>query len=90
MANKRQLKRGINTLCNELLAETVAITLCGKTFAQEDIDKILVNILKLQDDMLNRVSHPEPGLPQKAYFKNLQTDMATGVESIAEQIKALL
>lgn len=90
MANKRQLKKGINALCNELLSETVAITLCGKQVEQKDIDKVMVNILNLQDDMLNRVSHPEPGMSQKAYFKKMRADILASVDDITEQIKAIL
>ncbi len=90
MANKRQLKKGINFLCGELMAETVAIKHYQKPVRQQDLDNVMTGILRLQDDMLNRVSHPEPGMPQKAFYKKLRTDMVHGVDDIVAQINALL
>ena len=90
MANKRQLKKGINFLCGELMAETVAITHYQKPVARQDVDNVMTGILRLQDDMLNRVSHPEPGMPQKDFYKKLRTDMVHGVDDIVAQINALL
>ena len=90
MANKRQLKKGINFLCGELMAECVAIMHYQKPTAQEDVDNAMTNILKLQDDMLNRVSHPEPGMPAKKYFKKLRDDVVARTTEIVGQINALL
>lgn len=90
MAKRRELKKGINFLCGELFAECVSITLYQKPVQQQDIDNVMTNILNLQDDMLNRVSHVEPGMPAKAYFKQLRTDMVSRTEEIVAQINALL
>ena len=90
MAKRRELKKGINFLCGELFAECVAIMHYQKPPPQEDVDNVMTNILQLQDDMLNRVSHPEPGMKAKAYFKKLRADMVGHTEEIVEQIKALL
>lgn len=90
MAKRRQLKKGINFLCGELFAECVAIMHYQKPTAHEDVDNVMTSILNLQDDMLNRVSHPEPGMPPKAFFKKLRSDMAQHTEEIVAQINALL
>lgn len=90
MANKRELKKGINFLCGELFAECVAIMHYQKPTPQEDVDNVMNSILKIQDDMLNRVSHPEPGMKPKEYYKKLRADVVTHTEEIVEQIKALL
>ena len=90
MAKRRELKKGINFLCGELFAECVAIMHYQKPVLQEDVDNIMAGILHLQDDMLSRVSHPEPGMRPKDYFKKLRADMVSHTDEIAEQIKALL
>ena len=90
MAKRRELKKGINFLCGELFAECVAVMHYQKATSQEDVDNVMVNILKMQDDILNRVSHPEPGIPAKKFFEKLRDDAATQTEEIIEQIKALL
>lgn len=90
MAKRRELKKGINFLCGELFAECVAIMHYQKHGPQEDVDNVMTSILNLQDDMLCRVSHVEPGIKAKAFFKKLRTDMTSRTEEIVEQIKALL
>lgn len=90
MANKRQLKKGINAVCNQLIDEVVAFTICEKSTIPETTNQLFANILTLQDDMLSRISHIEPGLSPKIYFKKLRADMAKGVEDILEQIKVQL
>ncbi len=90
MAKRRELKKAINFLCGELFAECVAIMHYQKPTPQEDVDNVMTSILKLQDDMLNRVCHVEPGMKAKDYFKKLREDMATHTEEIVEQIKSLL
>ncbi len=90
MAKRRDLKKAINFLCGELFAECVAIMHYQKPTPQEDIDNVMTNILKLQDDMLSRVSHPEPGMKAAKYFKNLREDMVAHTDEIVEHIKALL
>ena len=90
MAKRRDLKKAINFLCGELFAECVAITLYQKPTPQADVDGVMTSILRLQDDMLNRVSHTEPGMKPALYFKKLKEDMTSRTEEIVEQIKALL
>ena len=90
MAKRRNLKKAINFLCGELFAECVAIMHYQKPTPQADIDNVMTSILKLQDDMLSRMSHVEPGMKAKEYFKKLRDDMVQHSDEIVEHIKALL
>lgn len=90
MAKRRDLKKSINFLCGELFAECVAIMQYQKPIPKEDVDNVMTNILKFQDDMLNRVSHVEPGMKAKIYFKKLRDDMVMNTDEIVAHIKALL
>jgi len=89
MANKRQLKKAINSLCDDLLAECVAINYYHEEIPQEDIDNILASILRLQDDMICRVSHIEPGLKPKVFFDTLKKDIVNSADEIIDQLNAL-
>lgn len=89
MANKRNLKKAINTMCGELFAECVAINHYQKGVSTDDLDNVMKSILLLQDDMISRVSHPEPGMPANTFFKKLRQDMADQVTVIADQLYAL-
>lgn len=88
MANKRQLKKRINNLCGDLFAECIACVQYAKV-NRDDADNVMINILNMQDDMLCRISHIEPGLSTKVFFNKLNKDLITETESIIEQIEAL-
>ena len=86
--NKRSLKKNINFLAGELAAECVAHVNYGNASNLEDVDNVLKSILLLQDEMIKRLSHIEPG-NTKQFFKKLREDLINGTDQIVEQIKAL-
>ncbi len=86
---RRELKKQINFLCSELLAECVACLCCGKAKNRADVDNVMVSILQLQSDMISRISHVQPGAT-KPFFKKLHSELITRTDEIVEQIKELL
>ncbi len=88
MANKRTLKKGIQMICEDLFAECVAVSLYGPDTCKENADALLFAIVKMQDNYISRVSHPEPGISAKAYFKDLREKFTAQVEEITDQINA--
>lgn len=86
MANKRDLKRTIHYVCSDLLAECVAASLYSEKPEKENIDALLTSILTLQSQYIKRISHPEPGLKQKDYFKDLIAQFNADVSEIVDQI----
>ena len=86
MANKRTLKRAINGISESLFAECVAASLYGSDNNKENIDSLLVSIVKMQRNFISRVSHPEPGLSPKAYFRDLREKLSADVEEIFDRI----
>lgn len=88
MANKRTLKKDINYVAGELFAECVSVSHFSKV-SREDIDNVMLNILSMQDDMICRISHVEPGMKAKIYFQKLRSDMADKVGDIIDQINTL-
>ena len=88
MANKRDLKKKVNSLCGDLFAECVACVHYAKV-NRDDADAVMVNILNMQDDILCRISHIEPGLKACLFFKKLNGDLKEQTENIIAQIEAL-
>lgn len=88
MANKRILKKDINYVTGELLAECISCMHFNKV-QQADVDNVMLGILNMQDDMICRISHVEPGMKAKLYFKKLRSDMSQQVEDIIGQINDL-
>lgn len=89
MANKRDLKRTINYITSDMFAECVAASLYSTKPAAEDIDGILTAIVMTRTEFICRVSHPEPGMPAKKYYKLLIDDFNKQACEIIDQINSL-
>ncbi len=89
MANKRNLKRTINYICSDLFAEAVAASLYGEKPNKDNIDALLSSILIIHNDFLSRVSHPEPGMDKKVYYKAIIEDFNKQASEIIDQIQTL-
>lgn len=86
--NRRKLKKSINYLCGELFAECVALMHYQHEISREDVDNLMKSILLMQNDLICRCSHVEPG-STKLYFKKLRETMIHTTDEIVDQIKAL-
>ena len=86
--NKRKLKKRINLICEVLLADCVAVSLYGPERNKENMEALLFTIVKMQNHFTTRISHPEPGIKPKAYFKDLREKFGKEVTEILDQINA--
>lgn len=87
MANKRNLKRTINYVCSDLFAECVAAYLYTGKQNDENMNALLNSILVIHNHYISRISHPEPGIKQKAYYQDLIKKFNEEVSEIIDQIK---
>ena len=86
MTNKRTLKKSITQICEAMFTECVATTISSQKSSQENIEALLFSIVRLQDDFISRISHPEPGMPSKQYFKVLREKFAAEASELIDQI----
>lgn len=89
MAKKRELKQTINYICSELFAEAVATSLYGASASKASAEELLSTILVTRNDFVKRISHPQPGMAPKAYYKALIDDFNHRVSDIIDQIGSL-
>jgi hypothetical protein len=89
MANKRSLKHIINLICEELFAEAVAASLYGNQPNEENAEAVLSSILRLQSNYICRISHPEPGMEARLYYKDLREKFSIEADEIIDQINNL-
>ena len=89
MANKRTLKKSIHAICEELLAECVAASLYGNENHKDNEDALLWSIVHMQNNFICRVSHPEPGIPVRQYYKDLREKFTAQVGETIDQINTL-
>mgnify|MGYP001641514543 FL=1 len=64
-------------------------TLYNKDVKQENVDALLTSILRVHNDFIRRVSHPEPGLVPKAYYKAIIEDFNKQAIEIVDHIQNL-
>ena len=88
MANKRNLKKGINVICQMLFSECVAVSLYGPEDKKAHAEDQSVAVMKLQDHFIRRVSHPEPGVKAKDYYKELTDKFREQVTEILDHINS--
>ena len=84
MANKRSLKRNIDSICEALFTECVATSHYGHN--KDGAESTIYIIVRMRNDFICRISHPEPGIPPKAYFKKLKEDFMSQAGEIIDQI----
>ena len=86
MMNKRSLKKAINAVSDQLFANAVAVSLYGNDRNAEN-DEVLINsILKLREDFVSRISHPEPGMKKQDYYRDLREKFISQAQELADQI----
>lgn len=86
MAKRRNLKRQINYICSDLFAETMAAALYGAKVDMEAVDDTLATILVLRNDFIKRISHTEPGMEAKLFYKSIIKDFNLQVSDIIDKI----
>lgn len=89
MSNKRDLKHTINYVTSDLFAEGVAASLYGNKNNAENVDALLASIIVMHDHYIRRVSHVEPGMKPKVYFKDLIENFNKEAGEIIDQISNL-
>ncbi|MBR4312725.1 MAG: hypothetical protein IKT86_05210 [Bacteroidaceae bacterium] len=87
MANKRNLKKGINYVASDLFLECIVLKQIKKADSTR-ADEIMADILYLQNEFLARAGHPEPGCVKK-YYRKLQEDFTTEVGNIIRRMQAM-
>ena len=89
MANKRTLKRCIKLISEELFTEAVAATLYGNEPNEDNTDALLCSIIRIQNNYISRISHPEPGITARVYYNDLREKFNAEVGDIVDQINNL-
>jgi len=86
MANRRKLKKSISYICNSLFSECIAASLYSDKKNKDDINAILTSIIIIHNDYVCRISHAEPGIKPKKYYKNLKEQFNIQVCEVIDNI----
>jgi hypothetical protein len=85
MAKRRNLKKAINLMSEDLLVELLAAGQAHKNVPIEDIENIAQSILMMQTDFISRLSHVDK-LQVGRFFRQLRDDLAVSTNEIIDNI----
>lgn len=89
MTNKKRLKQTINAVCGAIFSECVAASLYSDKSDKADAEALLSSIITINTDYVKRVSHIEPGMKPKEYYKALKRDFSKSISEIVDQVSNL-
>ena len=88
MANRKDLKKAINYIAGELFTECIICSLNLSEEGKQKADKVMTDILNMQNEFISRISHTEPG-NVKGFYKKLREDVSPQVDGIVTAIGQL-
>lgn len=88
MASRRQLKKNVNYIAGELFSECLINSMFVPGTDKAKADALMGEILSMQNDIVSRISHTEPG-NVKGFYKKLRTDFNTKVNEIIDAMAKL-
>lgn len=88
MASRRQLKKNVNYIAGELFSECLINSMFVPGTDKAKADALMGEILSMQNDIVSRISHTEPG-NVKGFYKKLRTDFNAKVNEIIDAMAKL-
>ncbi|WP_321332460.1 hypothetical protein [uncultured Bacteroides sp.] len=88
MASRRLLKKSVNYIIGELFTECIVNATYIPGTDKAKADELMLNILKIQDDFVSRISHTEPG-NVKGFYKKFRLDFDSKTNEIIDAIGKL-
>ena len=91
MAKRKDLKKDVDFLCNEIRLE-ILCNLVQKQIDEENFDGLVTRIDKLNEEFRNRIQRPAGNADKKlvkAYYKRLLQDFNEETDKIYSELKSL-
>ena len=92
MASRRNLKKTIKFVSSELITDIYFRCLMSKMIDDQNVDKLVVEIMSLNHEFILRVNRPDgkenPKLV-KSYFKKLFLDWQAAMDKLIKEIETL-
>lgn len=88
MASRRELKKNVNYIAGELFSECLINSMFVPGTDKAKANALMEEILSIQTDFVNRISHTEPG-NVKGFYKKFSTDFNAKINEIIEAMAKL-
>lgn len=88
MASRRHLKRDINYVIGDIFTECLVYKELVPGTDKDEAEKVIVELLKIDNEFTTRISHTEPG-NAKQYYRTLVKDFQASISSVIDQLVKL-
>jgi hypothetical protein len=82
MASIRELKKDLNYLAYDLLTEVFAYKHFHPEMDEKKFDKIILELVKLRNELIARINNPENPSEIKVHFNKIRTEMINLVKVV--------
>ena len=85
MANRRNLKKAVRNISEDLMVECLAVRQDNPNIAQADIENIAKSILMMENEFVSRLSHVDKRQVKK-FFQLFRDDINISTNEIVDTI----
>ncbi len=94
MASKKNLKKDINYLIDEVIGTSLMHQSTKDKKTQARLDELIKDMLAFREALLDKVNQPDADPPKgkklKTYYRDLYSDLLTKVNEAFEQLNKLV
>ena len=88
MANLRRIKKDIDFLVEEVISDCCTFMYLYPNKKREEAVQIIVDAVALRNKLFAEVNNPQEN-PKKAYYKAINQELLTGVDTLFQKISDL-
>jgi len=88
MANLRRIKKDIDFLVEEVISDCCTFMYLYPNKKKEEAVQIIVDAVALRNKLFAEVNNPQEN-PKKAYYKAINQELLTGVDTLFQKISDL-
>ncbi|MCQ2069015.1 MAG: hypothetical protein MJY68_07995 [Bacteroidaceae bacterium] len=88
MASRRDLKRDISYVIGDLFTECLIYKELVPGTNQKEAEKLIVDLLRIDNEFITRISHTEPG-KAKEYYRALVKDFQSEITKVIDKLTKL-
>ena len=88
MASRRDLKRDISYVIGDIFTECLIYKELVPDTNQKEAEKLIVDLLRIDNEFITRISHTEPG-NAKGYYRALVKDFQAQITQVIDKLTKL-
>ena len=88
MASRRDLKRDISYVIGDIFTECLIYKELVPGTNKDEAEKLIVDLLRIDNEFITRISHTEPGNAKK-YYSQLVKDFQKSISEVIDKLTKL-